>query len=259
MRNTYTLHTEKLFTVVILLLLAACSKDDKDNGKPADGKTCFVTKSYIDGDTSQYATKFIYNSSDLVVYVDGVGSDDYSISYESNKITIRGVPPYTADNYTVYYLRSDSMAYASAYYLSGVQIDTTLYFYDAGKYLAKSVRYTSAFGKDSVLMTYSAGNLQKIIIYNSNGTKPQATFEYYNDSCKSWMYQAIAPYNNNGYYYPWLGKGNKNLIKSFTTDFYSTLSTVSIKYTINAKGYADDYITTSEGGSAQTYFEYKCR
>jgi len=245
------------FLVALIILTTIALNCSKGNNETVYNN-CYVTKWYVQGDTSQTSIRFSYDSQNQVVLLDGPGPADNTITYETNKITIRGVPPST-NNYIVFYLRSDSMANSSAQYINGSLQDTTLYFYDADKYLIKSVRYTSAFGKDSVLMNYSNGNLDKITIYNSNGTAPQATFQYNTDLSKSWVYQNIGPFNNNGMYYPWLGRANKNLIKSYSSEFNGNPSPVTISYTLNASQYVVKYAMTYVGTTDQHYFEYRCQ
>jgi hypothetical protein len=239
--------------VSLFLFITACNR----NGEVEIPGNCIVTKWYSQGDTSQNAYRFTYNNQDRVVLWDGPGPGDNTYSYESGKITSRGTPP-NENTYINYYLRSDSMAAYSVSYINGTQLDSTLYFYDAGQYLVKSVRYTAAFGKDSVLMEYASGNLSKITIYNSNGTAPQATFQYYPDSSKSWFYQALGPYNNNSIYLPWLGRGNKNLIKSYISEFNGNPSTVLFNYSFKPNGYIDQYTLSYLGTTTHYFFEYRC-
>lgn len=242
-----------LFATILTITLN-CTKGSND--QVADN--CIVTKWYSQGDTSQTSIRFTYDNQNRIIFWDGPGPSDNTITYETNKITIRGVAPNT-NSYIVYYLRSDSLANSSAQYINGSLLDTTLYFYDIDKYLVKSVRYTSAFGKDSVMMNYSNGNLDKITIYTSNGLASQATFQYYPDSSKLWAYQNIGPFNNNGLYYPWLGRTNKNLIKSYSSEFNGNPSPVTISYTLNGNKYVEKYSMTYMGNTDQHFFEYHCQ
>ncbi|MBL0134658.1 MAG: hypothetical protein IPP79_11935 [Chitinophagaceae bacterium] len=249
-----------LITALILLLLIpvafiGCTKGEND---PKTSKYCLVTKWYAQGDTSQTSTKFSYDIQDRLIFWDGPGPVDNTIEYGNKSITIRAVAPYSG-NYSIYYLNDDTTTNYSVTYNGGIVLDSTLYFYDASKFLIKSVRYTDAFGKDSVIMTYSNENLAKIVIYNSNGTAPQATFDYYTDSSKSWVYQNIGPYNNNGLYLPWLGRSNKNLIKSYSSDFNGNPEPITITYQKNTDGYVTKYIMNFMGTSDNHFLEYKCK
>lgn len=253
-------HLMKASKILLLILLLSpfiyigCTKGKID---PVVKNNCLVTKWYVQGDTSQTSTKFTYDVQDRLIFWDGPGPIDNTIEYGNNSITMRAVAP-NSGNYTTYYLNNDTTTSYSLTYIGGKLLDSTLYFYDAARFLIKSVRYTDAFGKDSVIMTYSNENLSKIVIYNSNGTAPQATFDYYSDSSKSWVYQNIGPYNNNGVYLPWLGRSNKNLIKSYSSDFNGNPAPLNINYTRNSNGYVDSYSILYMGNSDYYYLEYRC-
>lgn len=248
-----------LIILFIPVAFIGCVKGATDPPTPPDApKYCLVTKLYVQGDTSQTSTKFTYDAQDRLVFWDGPGPVDNTIEYGNKSITIRAVAPYSG-NYSIYYLNNDTTTNYSLTYIGGVLLDSTLYFYDAYKFLIKSVRYTDAFGKDSVIMTYSNENLAKIVIYNSNATTSQATFDYYTDSSKSWVYQNIGPYNNNGLYFPWLGRSNKNLIKSYSSDFNGNTQPITITYQKNTDGYVANYTTNYMGTSDNHFLEYKCK
>jgi hypothetical protein len=244
-----------LFLLLIPFVYIGCTKGETD---PIAKNYCLVTKWYSQGDTSQTSTKFTYDAQDRLVFWDGPGPVDNTIEYGNKSIMMRAVAPYSS-NYTTYFLNNDTTTSYSLTYNGGILLDSTLYFYDASKFLVKSVRYTDAFGKDSVIMTYTNENLSKIIIYNSNGTAPQATFDYYTDSSKSWVYQNLGPYNNNGLYLPWLGRSNKNLIKSFSSEFNGNPEPIIMNYTKNNNGYIDSYSALFMGNTAFYYLEYKCK
>lgn len=239
----------------LALLLATCTPDDLDD---RIYNQCLVTRIVIPGtDTGQSSTRYYYNANDGVARIGYGGASDMVFIYENGKIIERGTNP--ADpNYRVYFLSPDTTAYASITYLNGQVLDSTRYTYDADKYLVKSVRFTSAFGKDSVLQTFENGNLTRIVIYNSNGTTPQAQFTYTNLPSKSWVYQGMGPYNNNGFYFPWLGKANKNLIATVRSDFNGNNDPATLNWQMNASGFVKTASFNFLGTTTNYQYEYQC-
>ncbi len=242
-------------SILITFIFVSCEKEDEEDNTIYN--FCLVTKINTQGlDTGQYSQKFTYDNFDRITKFDWTGPHDMSVTYQAGKI-IAG-DPLTPNTFSIYYLNPDSSAYASASYMNGQQQDSNLYYYENG-YLVKQVRYTQVLGKDSSILTYTNGNLTRIVIYNSNGLSSQANMEYTDIPSKSWIYQMNVPFVNNGLFMPWFGKTGKNLVKTIRSEFNGNPDPLNMTYEMNASGYVKSYTATFLSSVDKKTFEYRCR
>ncbi len=246
-----------LFACIICIGLWSCEGNEPE---PVYER-CLLTKYYSQGDTSQTSINFFYDNNDRLVQMITPGPPGMvwgsNYIYGSNTITITDMA--SANSFSKYYLRADSLAYASVSYAQGVLFDTVTYFYNAEKYLIKTVRYNPVFGKDSSLFTYAENNLQRIDTYQSNGFVDYASFTYGNTPSKAWYYQNNTIYLPSTYYYPWFGKANSKLASSYSFTYNGNPQPVSVSYSLNASGYIKSMQQTHLGNSSTLFFEYSCR
>ncbi len=242
------------FVLVLLASLLSCTRGSEPE-RVYD--FCRVTRVYSPGtDTGFSAMKLFYDNQDRLVLIDG--ATDERIDYLPGQIRMYYLS-FDPGTYTVYLLNPDSTAHTSLNYNAGTRMDSTLYYYDAEGYLVKSVRFTQAFGKDSVLQSFANGNLSRITYYSSNGNISQANFEYTDQPAKSWWYQQFGPFNANGQYFPWLGKANRNLIRTVRSEFNGNPDPATMSYELNASGYVRTSTMSFLGTTDRKVWEYSCR
>lgn len=241
-----------LFSSLLLtVLLVSCSPQSDDD---TVYNSCRITRVYAQGDTSQTSTYWLYNNQQLSV-LNMPGPLDLYFSYNGNTITVGD----GSSSYTRFYLRPDSLAYASARYHQGSFIDTVLYEYDTTGHLVKEVCHSTLFGKDSIFMTYSNGNMTAYRWYLANGYLIYGDFTYTDIPSRHWFYNSMGPSPDNRGYYPWLGKPNTHLIKSVTSNFNGSVVTDNFTYTLNASGYVTGYKGSGTTGTYQNFIEYQCQ
>lgn len=240
------------------LFPASCTK--ADNAEPIY-QQCLITKSYVGSDTGQSSNNFLYDNADRLRQIVMPGPSGYvwgtNITYGTNSISLSDIAG--IGGLVKYYLTPDTLAYASATYRDGNRTDTVNYFYDANKFLVKTVRYNYVFGKDSSFLTYANNNLVLIKTFMPNGAIEQASYEYNNLDAKAWYYQNHAPYLHFDAYYPWFGRGNTKLISSFSFTYNGNPQPVSLTYNLNASGYVTSMTAVHLGISSKTNYEYSCR
>lgn len=243
----------KSISFVPVFVLAACLVScDPQSVDDTVYSNCKITRMYSQGDTSQTSSYYYYNNQQLV-HVDMPGPVDQYITYNGNVVTVGwGIEE------TRFYLRPDSMAYGSARYSQGSFIDTIIYQYDTGGHLVKEVCYSTLFGKDSTFMTYANGDMTSYRWYSSNGHLTYGDFTYHSTVSKHWFYNNMGPTGNNRSYYPWLGKPNAHLIKSYTSNFNGADITDNLTYTLNASGYVSSYTGAGTTGTYKNFIEYQC-
>lgn len=243
--------------ILALLLVAgffACTRNE-DPEQVYD--YCRVSRVYTPGtDTGFSAMRLFYDAQDRLTQIDG--STDQRVDYLPGQIRMNFLS-FDPGTYTIYFLNPDSSAHTSIHYNAGVRMDSMRYYYDTEGYLVKSVRFTQAFGKDSVIQSFSNGDLSRITYYSSNGNVSQANFEYTDLPAKSWWYQSLHPYNNNGQYYPWLGKANRHLVRVVRSEFNGNPDPVTMSYELNASGYVKTSTMNFLGTNDRKVWEYQCR
>ena len=249
--------TGLLFILIMSICLFSCETGQQE---PVY-EQCLLTKYYSQGDTSQSSINLIYdNKNRLVKMIEPSppgttwGSN---IVYAENTVVITDVA--YSNGYNKFYLGADSLAYASAAYAQGIRTDTVTYYYNAEKFLLKTVRYNHVFGKDSSLFTYADNNLVRIDTYLSNGLVDYASFTYGNTPAKAWYYQNNTIYLPYAFYYPWYGKPSSKLATSFSFTYNGNPQPVSLIYTLNASGYINSMEQTHLGNKSKTFYKYSCR
>jgi hypothetical protein len=243
-----------ILTLLSSILFFSCSKEDTNDNVTGN---CLVTKLYIPGtDTGQSSSKYRWDAQDRPIFWDFGGPGDLVYTYLPGKIVMSAT---NENSPTTFYLSADSTAYMSTWYLQGNRMDSALYYYNSEKQLIKTVRYTDAFGKDSIQLTWSNGNIIRIDMYNANGTHPKAEMEYTDLPQKSFLYQHFQPFIGTNLYLPWLGKPNKNLTKVVRSEFNGMPDPVSITYDLYESGYIRSASATFMGQSNQYVYEYNCR
>ena len=116
----------------------------------------------------------------------------------------------------------------------GINVDSTVFLYNSEKYLVKSIHYFNSVKKDSIGYVIENGNVKSMTYYNEYGyVNYFRNFTYHSNlETKHWMYTKIN--GDYGYfYYPWLGKPNKNLLKSSSQ--YSDLEDYTYQFDQNGK------------------------
>jgi hypothetical protein len=246
--------------ILIAISIVSCSKEGTPSDPDRIYSRCLISKYYSSGDTLNNSTRFSYDSQDRITRINWpspAGSDFGSqFTYQPNKVRITDIQNTSA--YTIYYLSTDTLSYASASYNNGIRTDTVNFIYEAGR-LIKTVRYNYVFGKDSSFLTYSGNNLTLIKTYSSNGAIEQASFEYNTTVSKDWYYQNFGPYLHFTMYYPWFGKTNGNLIKSYSYTYNGNASPMQHTYSLNASGYVTKVNMLYRGIISQGNYEYICR
>lgn len=256
--KTTTLRKFGLASLIVIATTLSCTKNDNEEDEKAYN-FCLVTKTYSAGaDTGQSSSKYFYDNLDRLIYWDYSGVTDITYRYEPGKITVGNNPP-DPSSYSTYYLSADSTSYASATYRQGQQSDTINYYYDNNKNLIKAVRYTPVFGIDSVVQTYTDGNLTKLVHFSSNGRTSQFTYQYTTITSKSWLYDHYGTFLYAGFYMPWFGRPNKNLIKTMRYEYLGNVDAAEINYEMNQSGYVKAATMTSVGNVDKRIYEYKCR
>ena len=208
-------------------MFTACNKqknDDDTNGTPDN---CIISRLSQQGDTAALNTYFSFNAQWLPTRVKTSGSE-IIFSYNENKVIQQ-----EAGITRVYTIGNDSLAQYSIL-KSGADKDSTIYMYSNEKYLIKSIRYLNGVKKDSVGYVIENGNVKSMTYYNEFGyVNYFRTFTYHTSlEAKHWMYTKLG--GDYGYFfYPWLGKPNKNLIKSSAQ--YSDIDSYTYEFDSNGK------------------------
>lgn len=214
-----------IFFLLGLVMLAACSKQSGSNDDTLDN--CMIARFSQQGDTAALNTYFTYNAQGLPAQIKRVGYET-NFSYSGNKVLQE-----EAGNIRVYTIGTDSLAqYSVSTYNSNT--DSIAYIYNADKYLIKSIHFYNGVKKDSIGYVVENGNVISMTHYNEYGyVNYFRTFTYYSNlEAKHWMYTKLA--GDYGYnYYPWLGKPNKNLVKSSAQ--YSDIEAYSYTFDKNGK------------------------
>ncbi len=214
-----------LFFLLGLIVLASCSKQTGADDGTLDN--CMVARLSQQSDTAALNTYFTYNTQGLPTKIKRVGYET-NFSYSGNKVFQE-----EAGNTRVYTIGTDTLAlYSVATY--NANTDSVVYFYNADKYLIKSIRYYNGIKKDSIGYVVENGNVTSMTHYNEYGyVNYFRTFTYYSNlDAKHWMYTKLA--GDYGYnYYPWLGKPNRNLVKSSAQ--YSDVEAYSYTFDKNGK------------------------
>lgn len=214
-----------IFFLLGLFVLASCSKQTGADVGTLDH--CMVARLSQQSDTAALNTYFTYNAEGLPTKIKRVGYET-NFSYSGNKVFQE-----EAGNTRVYTIGTDTLARYSVATYNAIT-DSIVYFYNADKYLIKSIRFNNGIKKDSIGYVIENGNVTSMTYYNEYGyVNYFRTFTYYSNlDAKHWMYTKLA--GDYGYnYYPWLGKPNRNLVKSSAQ--YSDVEAYSYTFDKNGK------------------------
>jgi len=206
-------------------LLTACSKQSNDDSKTPDN--CVISKLSQQGDTTALSTNYSFNAQGLPTRIKAV-SYEINFSYNNSQV-IQTEGSHT----TTYTIGTDSLA-QYAIIKDGINVDSTVFLYNSEKYLVKSIHYFNSVKKDSIGYVIENGNVKSMTYYNEYGyVNYFRNFTYHSNlETKHWMYTKIN--GDYGYfYYPWLGKPNKNLLKSSSQ--YSDLEDYTYQFDQNGK------------------------
>ena len=86
----------------------------------------------------------------------------------------------------------------------------------------------------------------------------QSTASHNSIPSRSWFYNNIGPTANGGLYFPWLGKRNRNLVSSYTTNLNGRTETLNFTYLMNAGGYVENYVDSGPGSPYTIHFLCSC-
>lgn len=196
------------FLLFCCLVMVACSKQNDDDNNNETPENCIISKLSQQGDTAALSTYYSFTAQGLPARVKGVNYE-INFSYSGNKVTQT-----EGGHTTIYIIGQDSLAQYSLV-TDGRNIDSTVYLYNTEKYRIKSIHFFNGIKKDSVGYVIENGNVKSMIHYNEFGyVNYFRDFTYHiNLEAKHWMYTKLN--SDYGYlYYPWLGRPNKNLVKS---------------------------------------------
>jgi hypothetical protein len=216
----------KTIPLVILVVIAACGKkaNDDSNGTPGN---CVISRLSQQGDTAALSTYYSYNAQGLPTRIKAVNYE-INFAYNGNKvIQTEGA------HITTYTIGTDSLA-QYAIVRDGSNVDSTVFLYNAEKYRIKSIHFFNGVKKDSIGYVIENGNVKSMTYYNEYGyVNYFRDFVYHtNLETKHWMYTKLN--GDYGYfYYPWLGKPNKNLLKSSAQ--YGDLDSYNYSFDKNGK------------------------
>jgi len=236
-------------TLLYLLFVCACSKKSETNDTP---ENCDISRLSQQGDTTALNTYYSYNPQGLPARIKA-SNYEVNFSYADGKVFQEegGIT-------RVYTIGTDSLAQYSIIRF-GADADSTIYLYNAEKYQVKSIHYFKGIKKDSIGYVIENGNVKSMTYYNEYGyVNYFREFTYHtNLDAKNWVYTKLT--GDYGYfYYPWLGKPNKNLLKSSAQ--YTEIETYN--YQFDAGGKIGKFTITSIGTpnvTATINIDYNCR
>ena len=234
----------KLFIfLLVVLLIFACNPDKNE----PIYDNCNLRELITNGDTSTSKMRFDYDTFGRLVRLNFPPYITY-IAYGDHQVTVTE----TGRNLK-YIIGNDSLAI----YRIGSLGDSTVYQYDVERHLIKQVRYQDKVFSDSIVYQYVNGNIAHWAQYSKTGMFDYADMKYDETLIsKSWYFQNI--HSLPDYYFPCLGKPNKNLIihQKIASSPYS----ITINYTINASGYVTRYVNQGGSGTVDKYdLIYDCR
>lgn len=214
------------YLLIFLFCITGCTKETDETAKEILDN-CVLTKISQQGDTTALSTNYIYAGNGLPAKIKGTNFE-INFSYSVNKVLLQegGIT-------REYTLGNDSLAQYSITRF-GSDTDSSVYFYNQDKYQIKSIRFFNGVKKDSIGYVIANGNVISMKFYNEYGyVNYFRDFTYHsNIETKYWMYTKLG--GDYGYfYYPWLGKPNKNLLKS--TAQYGVLDSYDYQFDIGGK------------------------
>jgi hypothetical protein len=239
----------KFLFFLILLCSVSCKKDMIETSA-APLVTCFVTSYTAKASDDTYYLTYEYDSggrrikkslnSSTVSYID-------EFTYETSKITQTRKFKNLSNLQWIYLLNSDgTLASGSTIRNGNVEVD--LYKYNKDGYLSEYIT--------SILSTqyeYLNGNLSNTTTKYTDGTIYKTTYQYYIDK--------LDTHNTDYFIKPGLlGKGNKDLVKSYSILSNGNTLTVNESYTFDDKGNITQITHDSKDAIAQGVdkFTYDC-
>jgi len=223
--------------------MAACIKNGKDDTGNETIENCVISHLSQQGDTTALSTYYSYNVQGLPTRIKAVNYE-INFAYNGNQVIQT-----EGTHVTVYTIGTDSLA-QYAIVRDGSNVDSTLFLYNSEKYRVKSIHYFNGIKKDSIGYVIENGNVKSMTYYNEYGyVNYFRNFIYHSNlENKHWMYTKLN--GDYGYfYYPWLGKPNKNLLKSSSQ--YSDLD--NYNYQFDQKGKIEKIQVTIFGTPDITY------
>jgi hypothetical protein len=219
---------------VATMCIIGCSPDGDD----LIYTDCQLTRISQPGDTSFYSTRFYYNPSGLLTQIKS-SNREANFRYETNKVIQEEA------NFRIeFIIGGDSVATHSIQYTGpGDPVYTVNYYYNPDKYLTKAVGYLDGVLWDSTMYTVTNGNVTQTQWHQHNSVVDIVNdYSYHADKpAKLWIYTKLG--GDFGYfYYPWLGKPNKNLMKG---QKQGTFTLSDYQYELNTSGFISKIIYTS--------------
>lgn len=244
--------TVYLILIVYIVLLVSCKKDTIETPitpivkclvistiSKTEGETYILVYEY---DTKGRRVKRSLNSLTTNYYV-----DEYI--YESSKIIHNRKFKDKVDYQWIYLLNSDGTLASSSTNKNG-KIETEISKYNKEGYLIECI-YSSG---GSTTNEYIDGNLSNKIFRASDGNISKTTYQYYTDK--------LDTHDTDYFITPGLlGKGNKNLVKSYTITSNGNVYTVNESYLFDDKGNTSQITHDSKDVNYQGVdkFTYECR
>lgn len=259
---------KQLLPLAIVFLSAtavftSCKKDKDETSVSPAKESCYITSTKNNGTLD--STAITYNTDNKVSKVTYYDKDKNPAGYEmyaySGNQFIQKVYDET-DKLTDEYhhiLNADGTIHYTATintYGNNTEYDTLYYYYQDGYDIMEVENRVNYYNgsqasreSDTTWFTYTDGNKVQQKEKRNNGTVITTAYTYYDLEDKNNIFsgQLIIP----GIY----GKGNKNLVKSGTSDD-SNNNTSAFTYQVNEKGLVTHYVSTYTSNFGTDTFDF---
>lgn len=236
---------------IVFIALFGCGKSDDPIYN-----SCQLTRIVQPGDSSAVSTRFYYDANGALISIQAV---NYRIdfTYSGNKIIKE-----EAGVRTEYTIGPDSTTVSSKQVTDNPSdpIYTVDYFYDENKYLVKTIGYLDGVLWDSSWRVVENGNVIKHTYHQHNTVVDIVNdYSFHTDqTAKLWIYTKLA--GEYGYfYYPWLGRPNRNLMKMQSQGSFQLTGQ---NYILDGSGFISQVIYSSLDSSppytVNWSLEHKC-
>lgn len=221
-----------MVAAVAAISIASCKKDDTDDL----GDNCMITQVANEGDIS----KLTYDNLGRLVKISEIAGDDGStITYASNKITVKDDD---TDDITELTLQNGRVVKS----MEVGDSDYEAYTYNSEGYLITIEQHDPAQSpqlESTTEITYSGGNISKVTETDSDGSVEVTNYEYSADTAPSVLFTASPLFDLVENYFPGInyGKDSKNLrVKSTETSTSNDPNNPSTSKGISTFTYAKD-------------------
>lgn len=240
--------TYKLLLIFILIYSISCKKDMIEIPIIPTIK-CLVTSIVSKTNDETYTLVYEYDAKGKRVKRSLINYYVDEYIYESSRIIQNRKFKDRADYIWIHLLNSDGTLASSSKNING-KIETEFSKYNADGYLVECT-YSSG-GIQSY--EYTDGNVSSTIFRASDGSISKTTYQYYSDK--------LDTHNSDYFISPdLLGKGNRNLVKSYTRTGNGNVYTVNESYLFDDKGNISQITHDSKNITYQGVdtFTYDCR